>query len=256
MISIRTTNKENSTTRAAVRLAGATNLCTRTVQPVEVAIAAPDGEEGAFLPTVNNGVVLHAAAVTNVMNGKALIPAINRYGGRIRLPTKGELGVWIPLNRNMEVLQMHGELETDQVQKWLEELGDTDTPLGVEHDVGIGTQGPTSRALVSKLLRAYRDQANAQDECPPATTLNVEHHIDTGDAALIMMRRRRQAQTEDAVVDLNVDAMLLAGVIEHGEGAGGFPWCWLAKWMVLCEFVLTTEPSSALHAKMSTHCRE
>ncbi|GMF43591.1 unnamed protein product [Phytophthora fragariaefolia] len=37
------------------------------------------------------------------------------------------------------------------------------------------------------------------------------------------MRRRRQAQTEDAIVDSNVDAMLSAGVIEHGEGAWGFP---------------------------------
>ncbi|GMF52614.1 unnamed protein product [Phytophthora fragariaefolia] len=38
-----------------------------------------------------------------------------------------------------------------------------------------------------------------------------------------MMRRRRQAQTEDAVADSNVDDMLSAGVIEHGEGAWGFP---------------------------------
>ncbi|KAE8889419.1 hypothetical protein PF010_g11098 [Phytophthora fragariae] len=33
-----------------------------------------------------------------------------------------------------------------------------------------------------------------------------------------MMRRRRQAQTEDAIVGSNVDAMLSTGVIEHGEG--------------------------------------
>ncbi|GMF27793.1 unnamed protein product [Phytophthora fragariaefolia] len=199
------------------------NLRMRAVQPVEVAIAAPDGEGGVFLPTVNNGLVLLAAAVTKVTNGKALIPAIKTYGGRIRLPSKRELGVWIPLKQDMELLQMYGELETKRVQKWLEVLGDVDTPLDDEHDVDIGTEEPTSRALVLKLLRAYRDLANAQDECPPATTLNVEHHIDTGDAAPIMMRRRRQAQTEDAVVDSNVDDMLSAGAIEHGEGAWGLP---------------------------------
>ncbi|GMF37882.1 unnamed protein product [Phytophthora fragariaefolia] len=177
------------------RMAGATNLRTRAVRLVEVAIAAPDGEEGGFLPTVNNGAVLLAAAVTKVMNGKALIPAINAYGGRIRLPRKLELGVWIPINRDMESLRMYGELETERVQKWLEELGYTDTH------------------------RAYRDLANAQDEYPPTTTLNVEHHIDTRDAASIMMRRRQQTQTEDAIADSNVNAMISAGTIEHGEGA-------------------------------------
>ncbi|GMF52613.1 unnamed protein product [Phytophthora fragariaefolia] len=144
IISFRTTIEGNSTSRAAVRLASATNLRMRAVQPVEVAISAPDGEEGVFLPTVNNGVVLLAAAVTKVTNGKALIPAINSYGERIRLPSKRELGVWIPLKQDMELLQMHGELETKRVQKWLAELGDVDTPLDDEHDVDIGTEEPTS----------------------------------------------------------------------------------------------------------------
>jgi hypothetical protein len=60
-------------------------------------------------------------------------------------------------------------------------------------------------------------------DCPPVTALNVEHHIDTGNAAPIMLKRRRQAQMEDAVVDSNVDKMLGAGVIEAGNGAWGFP---------------------------------
>ncbi|OWZ20922.1 reverse transcriptase [Phytophthora megakarya] len=38
-----------------------------------------------------------------------------------------------------------------------------------------------------------------------------------------MMRRRRQAQTGDRIVDDNVDQMMSAGVIEHGDGAWGFP---------------------------------
>ncbi|GMF33950.1 unnamed protein product [Phytophthora fragariaefolia] len=169
IIPFRTTEVRDDSMTAAVRLARSTNLHSRTVQSVEVAIAAPDGEEGIFLPTVNNGAVFLASTVTKVNNGKALIPAINTYGGRIRLPK------------------------------------------------------PDTRALVLKLLRTYRDLANAKEECPPATTLNVEHRIDTGNTALIMMRRRRQAQTEDAVVDSNVDTMLSAGVIEPGEGAWGFP---------------------------------
>eukprot|EP00644_Phytophthora_capsici_P012945 jgi/Phyca11/100920/e_gw1.5.1462.1 len=74
-----------------------------------------------------------------------------------------------------------------------------------------------------KLLRAYRKLTEAPKDCPPATTLNVEHHIDTGDAAPILMKRRRQAQTEDATIEENVDTMLKAGVIEESDGAWGFP---------------------------------
>lgn len=55
------------------------------------------------------------------------------------------------------------------------------------------------------------------------TALDVQHHINTGSAAPIMMKRRRQAQTEDAVIEDNVSKMLQAGVIEEGNGAWGFP---------------------------------
>ncbi|GMF57124.1 unnamed protein product [Phytophthora fragariaefolia] len=223
IIPFRTTEEKDDSAVAAVRLVSATNLQKSAVQTVEVAVAASDSEEGALLPTVNSGVVLLASAVTKVEKGKILIPAINAYGGRIKLPSRKELGVWIPINQDIELLTMHGELQPERVQAWLDELGDTNMPLDDEHDADIGAKVPDARALILRLLRAYRDLANAQDECPPTTTLNVEHHIDTGDAAPIMMRRRRQAQTEDVIVDSNVDAMLSAGVIEHGEGAWGFP---------------------------------
>ncbi|GMF48955.1 unnamed protein product [Phytophthora fragariaefolia] len=223
IIPFRTTEVRGDSMTAAVRLARSTNLHRRTVQSVEVAIAAPDGEEGICLPTVNNGAVFLASTVTNVNNGKALIPVINTYGGCIRLPSRKELGVWIPMTSDIELLQMHGVLQRESVQTWLDDLGDTTTPLDGESDVNIGATEPDTRALALKLLRAYRDLANAKEECPPATTLNIEHHIDTGNAAPIMMRRRRQAQTEDAVVDSNVDTTLSAGVIEPGEGAWGLP---------------------------------
>ncbi|OWZ20923.1 hypothetical protein PHMEG_0004598 [Phytophthora megakarya] len=73
-------------------------------------------------------------------NGKALVPAVNTHGGRIKLPSKRELGVWIPVNDDIELLRMHGELQTDRVRGWLDELGDTNTPLDDEGDVIIGTK--------------------------------------------------------------------------------------------------------------------
>ncbi|EGZ18340.1 hypothetical protein PHYSODRAFT_497923, partial [Phytophthora sojae] len=60
VIPFMTTAETSDSATAAVRLARATNLHRRAVQTVEVAIAAPVGEEGVFLPTVNNGAVLLA----------------------------------------------------------------------------------------------------------------------------------------------------------------------------------------------------
>ncbi|GMF30453.1 unnamed protein product [Phytophthora fragariaefolia] len=134
IIQFRTTEMRDDSMTAAVRLARSTNLHRRTVQSVEVAIAAPDGEEGIFLPTVNNGAVLLASTVTKVNNGKALIPAINTYGGRIRLPSRKELGVWIPMTSDIELLEMHGVLRSERVQTWLDELADTTTPLDDESE--------------------------------------------------------------------------------------------------------------------------
>ncbi|EGZ11516.1 hypothetical protein PHYSODRAFT_250699 [Phytophthora sojae] len=153
IIPFRTTEAEDDSAVAAVRSVSATNVQRRAVQTVEVAIAAPDDEEGVFLPTVNNGVVLLAAAVTKVEKGKALVPVINPYGGRIKLPSRKELDI--------ELLTMHGELQPERVQAWLNELGDTNTPSDDEHDVDIGAEEPDARTLILRLLRAYRDLANA-----------------------------------------------------------------------------------------------
>ncbi|OWY91049.1 Gag-pol Polyprotein [Phytophthora megakarya] len=163
-----------------------------------------------------------AAAVTTVQNGKASVPAIHAHGGRHMVDGK-ELGVWVPIDNDMKVLEMNGELRTERLRAWLGGLGDDQTPLEDESEVHVGTQEENAKNLVIRLLRSYRNLLDAQNECPAATTVDVEHHIDTGDTAPIMMKRRRQAQTEDATVDENVDSMLGAGVVEESNGAWGFP---------------------------------
>ncbi|POM68333.1 Hypothetical protein PHPALM_15516 [Phytophthora palmivora] len=223
VIPFRTQDNDGEVKVATVRLVSHTRLRRRAVQPVEVSVMAPDGEEGVFLPTDNCGPVLLAAAVTTVANGRALIPAINMHGGRVKLPSKMELGTWIPLNADMQTLKVHGELKYERLKAWLEEMSDDQCPLNNEDEVRIGITDPNARELVIKLLRAYRKLADTQSDCPPATTLNVEHHIDTGTATPIMMKRRRMAQTEDSTVDKNVDSMLQSGVIEESDGAWGFP---------------------------------
>jgi hypothetical protein len=167
--------------------------------------------------------VLLAAAVTKVKDGKALVPAINAQGSVMRLPSKRELGTWIPLDDDVEVLELTGELRSDWVQRWLNNLGDGEKPLNNEEVVNVGVSDEGVRPMVLQLLRAYRELTENASDCPPATALGVEHHIDTGDAAPTMLKRRRQAQSEDTVVDGNVTKMLAAGVIEEGNGAWGFP---------------------------------
>ncbi|KAE8993323.1 hypothetical protein PR002_g20276 [Phytophthora rubi] len=191
--------------------------------PSGTAVAAEDGERGLFLPTQYTGAVMLAATVTTARNGKAWVPAINTGSTSARLPNKKELGTWVPVNDDMEIMSMSGELDASRVSQWIDDLDDSATPLDDENEVQIGVEEPQARVLVTKLLRVYRKLTWNVGDCPPATALDVHHHIDTGNSAPIMLKRRRQAQMEDQIVDENVTKMLGAGVIEEGNGAWGFP---------------------------------
>ncbi|KAG2782334.1 hypothetical protein PC129_g13785 [Phytophthora cactorum] len=164
-------------------------------------VAAPDDEEGGFPPTQRCGMVLLAATLTKVKDGKALVPAINVQGGRVRLPSKKELGTWIPVDKDVDVLSMKGAIPRDKLDEWLSELGDEDPPLDSEDEVRIEGEDSSMKYMMLKLLRAYREVSTNKGDCPPITTLAVQHHIDTGNAAPIMLNRRCQAQTGDAIVE-------------------------------------------------------
>ncbi|KAL4172067.1 hypothetical protein KRP22_007241 [Phytophthora ramorum] len=223
VIPFRTSVGDGDTKVAAVRLVKHTRLMRSSVTPMEMAVVAPDGEEGVFVPMGQCGTVMLATTLTTAKEGKALVPAINVHGGRVKLPARKELGTWVPVDAEMQVLAVNGEMERSRLNEWLESLGDSETPLDNEDEVRIGTEEPTARELVLKLLRAYRKVTTSAGDCPPVTALDVEHHIDTGDVAPIMLKRRRHAQKEDGVIENNVATMLQAGVIEEGNGAWGFP---------------------------------
>ncbi|KAG6614968.1 Gag-pol fusion protein [Phytophthora cinnamomi] len=223
VIPFRTHDSSGRAQIAAVRMVGKTRLQEHAVTPVEVSVAATGGECGLFLPTQYTGVVTLAATVTTARNWRAWVPAINSGELPAKPPNKKQLGTWVSMDSDMSMLAMSGEMEAERVEQWIDELGDSTTPLNDESDAHIGVDEPNARVLVTKLLRVYRSLTANDSECPPATTLDVEHHIDTGDSAPIMMKRRRQAHTEDAIIEENVTKMLQAGVIEEGNGAWGFP---------------------------------
>ncbi|KAG3144777.1 hypothetical protein PI126_g14005 [Phytophthora idaei] len=111
----------------------------------------------------------------------------------------------------------------DKLDEWLTELGDGDPPLDGEDEVRIEGEDSSMKDMMLKLLRAYREVSTNKGDCPPMTTLDVQHHINTGNAAPIMLNRRCQAQTGDAIVESNVTQTLRAGIIEENNGGGGFP---------------------------------
>ncbi|KAE8973500.1 hypothetical protein PR001_g26291, partial [Phytophthora rubi] len=221
VVPFRTYDKEGGARVAAVRMLRKTELGGRTVTPVAIAVPAEDGERGVFLPTKLTGAVMLAATVTTAKGGYAWVPAVNSHDKPMRLPSKKELGTWVPLDDDTTVMSMDHEASSDELEQWVDGLGDSETPLECEDVIEVGE--PSARALITKLLRVYRKLTRNTGDCPPATALDLQHHIDTGSAAPIMLKRRRNAQMEDKVIEDNVDKMLKAGVIEEGNGAWGFP---------------------------------
>ncbi|OWY92175.1 hypothetical protein PHMEG_00038929 [Phytophthora megakarya] len=158
---------------AAVRMARKTYLTSRSVTPIEVAVVAEDGEKGVFIPTTKLGSVMLATTVTKVQNGRTWIPAVNGSEERVKLPSKKILGTWVPLDEDVAVLGVNGELEHSKLRSWLNELSDSHTPLDNEDEVQIGIDDEGSRRLVIRLLRAYRGLMTNTGACPPATKTPV-----------------------------------------------------------------------------------
>lgn len=207
---------------AVVRVARASKVRTETITQVDVVVAAGEGEVGVFVPTYTGKVARLAPTVAVARGGKLRVPVLNALGRRVKLPAREELGKWVPVADDLEVLQLGGELAHEKVEAWVKTLAGSDRCLAVPKDITIGTEDESQRALILKLLASYRDVLESKDDSLP-TAVGVRHHVDTGDHVPIMLKRRRQAQMENEIVEENVRKMLKAGVIEEGSGAWGFP---------------------------------
>ncbi|OWY96884.1 hypothetical protein PHMEG_00032731, partial [Phytophthora megakarya] len=101
VIPFRTCDEGRGARTAAVRMAYRTRLEGRTVTPVKVAVSAVDGERGIFVPGSYKGAVMLATTVTTAKDGYALVPTINASVESVKIPSKRELGSWIPLSDEM-----------------------------------------------------------------------------------------------------------------------------------------------------------
>ncbi|ETP43812.1 hypothetical protein F442_09526, partial [Phytophthora nicotianae P10297] len=209
---------------AKVRLLKKAKVQAQTCHNVELAVSEPDGTVGLFQPRKRKEpYLLVAPTVTKVTSGRVKVPILNLMGKTTKLPSREALGTWTPLRDEMEILELKGELEPERVNKWLDEISLRRETLSNEETLTLGDMTNEDRELLLKLLRNYPDLLEPKEGCPPATTLGVEHHINTGNAAPIKMRSRRYSRSEQEVIDKEVGNMLHDGVIEEGTGAWGFP---------------------------------
>ncbi|GMF18589.1 unnamed protein product [Phytophthora fragariaefolia] len=167
--------------------------------------------------------LMMAPTVDTVRNGKVQIAVLNVGGKREKLPAREALGTGIPADEEMQILALNGELEKNRVAEWVSTLRKEDAEtLKDEEKLDIGELEAGDRDLVIALLRQYAGIVEKKEGCPSLSKTGALHHINTGDAAPIMQRRRRHAVSENAVIEKEVDEMLRNGVIEEGSGAWGF----------------------------------
>ncbi|KAE9104974.1 hypothetical protein PF010_g13192 [Phytophthora fragariae] len=124
------------------------------------------------------------------------------------------VGTWIPTDADMEILSLNDELGRDRVAKWVAALKKDDArPLQYEDKLGIGDMEVADKDLVIALLWQYAGIVEKKPGCPPLAKVNVKHHINTGNTAPIMQRRRRHAVSENLLIDKELDDMLSNQVI-------------------------------------------
>ncbi|KAJ0397444.1 hypothetical protein ATCC90586_009028 [Pythium insidiosum] len=210
---------------AGIRLVRGLKLPTQAHAMLKVPVSAPEGTVGVLEPTPQReGWLMTPRVVTVVRDGQVTVPVLSVLGRATKLPARRQLGKWIPLGAEMEVLEEQGALGRAQVEQWVKTLdGGNSAPLPNEDELQLGHLERGEAEMIKRVLRAFPGVASEAKVCPPLTKTGVEHHIPTGTAAPILHRAWRKSVTENAIVDDHVRKMLKEGVIEMGNGPWGFP---------------------------------
>ncbi|GMF51205.1 unnamed protein product [Phytophthora fragariaefolia] len=122
-----------------------------------------------------------APTIDTVHGGRVRIAVLNVEGRREKLPARKALGTWIPVEDEMQILSLNGELERARVAEWVATLRKEDAaPLKNEEQLDIGEMEAADRDLIVTLLRQYADIVEKKEGCPSLSTTGVVHHINTG----------------------------------------------------------------------------
>jgi len=140
---------QRDTETAKVRLIRKAKVHTQTVHNVKLAVPAPDGTTGVFMPVARQQqtakarrqqYLLLAPTVAKVSNGEITVPILSLMGHTAKLPSKETLGTWVPDDGEMEILELTGELDKERVRQWLDkEMEAAERPLSNEAGLELGT---------------------------------------------------------------------------------------------------------------------
>jgi hypothetical protein len=96
---------------ATVRLAKTVKLPTNTRGVLRMTVNAAEGTTGLFLPKpTSKRHLLLAPTLDVVRNGMIRVAVLNVEGRRKKLPARDVLGMWVPTDETMTMLDMNGEL--------------------------------------------------------------------------------------------------------------------------------------------------
>ncbi|KAJ0394225.1 hypothetical protein ATCC90586_010373 [Pythium insidiosum] len=210
---------------AAIRLVHGQKIATQTHVTLRVPVAAPEGTAGVFEPAPQQREWLMVPrAVTVVRQGHVTVPVLSVQGKTTKLPAREKVGSWVPLSKDVELLEECGDLSRDKVERWITRLhAGKRPPLPNEKDLQLSHLSDKDAELVKCVLRAFPGVASEATVCPPLTKTGVEHYIPSGTAAPILHRAWRKSVAESAIIDEHAQKMLREGVIEMGNGSWGFP---------------------------------
>ncbi|KAG6583176.1 RNA-dependent DNA polymerase [Phytophthora cinnamomi] len=195
-----------------VRLVKGAKVTTSTCRRVELAVVAPEGTTGLFMPAQRaEPHLMLAPTLTTVHDSKVVVPVMSLVVSTTKLPVREALGTLTPTSEDMEVLKVGGMLTRSAVRRWLNGPGRSEKLPSNEQDLDIGGMAEEDKQLLLTLLRRYPTLLEPREGCPPMTTLGVEHEIHTGTEAPVMVRPRRHAHEEQRVIDGEVDSMLKTG---------------------------------------------
>ena len=139
------------------RVARTMKVCSGTRGLARVSVAGPDGQQGLFVPHHGRwGSALVAPTVGTVQAGQVRVSVVNACGSKAKLPRGAELGTWLPLDDDMELLETAGALSVSAVTQWLATAkGGGDKAFDGEDTMTFGNMSESERELFRRLFRCY-----------------------------------------------------------------------------------------------------
>ncbi|KAE9078508.1 hypothetical protein PF006_g27705, partial [Phytophthora fragariae] len=101
------TTDEEAERTVQVHLVRKQRVQAQTCRQMELAVAAPEGTVGLFMPA--SGAEPHlmlAPTLTTVHDGKVVVPIMNLVGRTSKLPSREKLGTWTPTNEDMPIMEV------------------------------------------------------------------------------------------------------------------------------------------------------